>query len=96
MSYSFAILGATKAAALLLVTAEFDKIVASQACHQADRAQAVAAAEAFVGVLPDDDSKDVAVQMSGSLSGNWSGGDLTSIISANMSITARLVDKAAA
>ena len=94
MSYSFGFRAATKAEAKQKVAAELDKVVTQQSVHAKDRDQAQAAANAFIDVLDDDDSKDVSVSMNGSLSGNWSGNDLTSFTGANLSISASLVTKA--
>lgn len=68
MSYSFSVRAATKAAALAKIVAELDKVVAAQPVHAADRPQAQAAAEAFVGLLPVDESRDVNVSVNGSIS----------------------------
>lgn len=95
MSYSFGFKAANKSDARTKIVAELDKVVAQQSVHAKDRAQAEAAAIAFVDVLDDDDSKDVSVSMSGSLSGNWSGNDLTSFTGANVSVSAALVAKEA-
>lgn len=88
MSYSFQIRAANKAEAKQKVVAEFQKVSAAQACHKQDEAQALAAADAFIALVADDDTKDVVVTMHGSLSGNWSGGDLNSISGASVSVTA--------
>lgn len=78
MSYSFQVRGSTKAEAIEKVKAEMAKVVEVQPVHAADQAQAVAAAESFVALLPDDDARDVTVSLSGSVSssatGLWSGG----------------------
>ena len=88
MSYSFRVLGATKAAAKAAVAVEFEKVAANQACHERDKAQALEAAGAFIDLLVDDDTKDVVVNMSGSLSGTWSGSDVTTVTGAAVSISA--------
>ncbi|HKX44619.1 MAG TPA: hypothetical protein VJO99_25905 [Burkholderiaceae bacterium] len=93
MSYSFTVRGADKAAVALLVTAELDKVVASQTVHKADRNQAEAAAIAFIGVLPDDDTQDIQVSMNGSVS--WSGLDDAQLVtSAQVSVSASHVKRA--
>jgi hypothetical protein len=71
MSYSFNLRAATKADAKARVAAELAKVVQGQPIHEADRAQAQAAADAFIDVLPDDPSQDVSVNMSGSV--GWTG-----------------------
>lgn len=93
MSYSFQIRAANKAAAKAAVAAKFDQTAGTQACHARDKVQALAAADAFIDLLTDDESKDVSVTMSGSLSGQWQGSDVTSISSANLSVTAYQVNR---
>jgi len=95
MSYSFGVKAANKADAKAKIVIEFDKVVAQQGVHTKDRDQAQAAANAFVDLLDDDDTKDINVSMSGSLSGSWSGSNLTSFTGANVSVSAYLVDKVA-
>ena len=90
MSYSFNVKGATKAVALAAVIAELDKVVANQPIHAADRAQAQAAAEAFVGILPDaDESQEFHVSAAGWVS--WTPGP--TVMAANVSVTASLKAK---
>lgn len=88
MSYSFTVRAANKQAAKAAVAAKFDEVATQQACHHRDKAQACAAADAFVDLLNDDDSKDVVVAINGSLMGQWTGSDVTLIESAAVSITA--------
>jgi 3-hydroxyisobutyrate dehydrogenase-like beta-hydroxyacid dehydrogenase len=95
MSYSFNLRAPSKAAALAAVTAKMDEVAAQQACHQRDKAQAVAAAESFLALLPDDDTRDVAVNMSGYLAGTWQGSDVVNISSANMVVAVAMVPRAA-
>jgi hypothetical protein len=71
MSYSFTVRAASKADVKQLVATELDKVVANQPSHEVDRAQAESAACAFVDALPDDDTKDVQVNVHGSI--GWSG-----------------------
>ena len=74
MSYSFSVRGLTKDEARAAVAAEFDKVVASQPDHAADRDAAQAAAGAFIAALRDvADGEYVGVSVSGSLS--WQGTD---------------------
>lgn len=72
MSYSFSLKAASKAAAILAVGAKLDEIVAAQAVHSRDRAAILANAEAVIGLLADNDDKDVTVSCNGYLS--WSSG----------------------
>lgn len=93
MSYSFTVRAATKAEAKERVAAELEKVVASQSCHAADKAQAQAVADSFIDVLPDDDSKDVLVSMNGYVSGNWEGSTITRITSASVNVSVGLSAK---
>lgn len=67
MSFSFPARAATKAALKLVIAAELDKVVASQSAHSIDRDQIQAAAHAYIDVLADDESKDLAAQVNGSI-----------------------------
>jgi hypothetical protein len=69
MSYSIGVRAATKSLALAALAASFDtNVLPNQPVHQADKAQALAAAESMVNTLADDDSKDVSISLNGSLS----------------------------
>lgn len=91
MSYSFNVKALTKAVALQLVAAKLDEVVAQQPVHAADRQQALDAATAFVGLLPEDETREVVVSVSGYLSGQWSGSDLAQLSGASVSVNASLV-----
>jgi hypothetical protein len=95
MSYSISARGATKALALAALGCLFDSnVVATQPVHAADKQQALAAAESFAGILPDDDSKDVSIRMNGSLSWQNVGDDSERRFSwASVSVEVTLVDK---
>ena len=67
MSYSFSTVQKDKAAAIAKVAEELASIVNHQPVHKADQAVVQAAAEAVIGVLPDDPAQDIAVSVSGSL-----------------------------
>lgn len=85
MSYSFSIDATTKAEAKDKVAAELDKVVQQQPIHVVDRKQARDAVEAFVSLLPDDDTKDLHVSVSGSVA--WAGPqDEPVVTGANISI----------
>ena len=90
MSYSFGVIKPTKEEAIEAVAVELDKVVATQPIHALDRDQALAAAGAFVRMLPDDPAKDVNVSVSGSVS--WQGvyPDSHTISGANVSVSASL------
>jgi hypothetical protein len=96
MSYSFQIRASTKTAAKAAVAIKFDEVIGYQKCHERDKAQALAAANAFIDLLPDVEEKHVGVNMAGSLCGKWDGTDVVHIESANVGVTAYLVDRAAA
>ena len=89
MSFSFGIKAATKADAITQAVAKMDEVVASQDKHSGDAKLVKATVEAYVGLLGDDESKDVALSVSGWLS--WSVAHTTA---ANISVTASLVDRA--
>jgi hypothetical protein len=97
MSYSFNVKGATPAVALELAAAEMAKVVASQPCHAQDQAQALAAAKAVMEPLITDDSKDVSLSVTGSVT--W-GPPYTiepgkeKIVACTISVAASLVPRA--
>jgi hypothetical protein len=92
MSYSFIVRAVDKADAALKVAAELDKVVEAQSIHAADRHQAEAAAVAFIGLLPDDDTKAVQVNLHGSV-GFEGTADAPKFINASVGISASLVSK---
>lgn len=92
MSYSFQIRAKTKAEAMVAVAQRLDEIATGQHCHKRDKDEALSTARLFVNLLPDNDAKEVTVTMSGSLSGQWQGSDVTVISSVNVMVTAALVD----
>lgn len=93
MSYSFSVRGATKAEIIGKVAAEFDKVVASQPVHSADRAHAQACAEAFLGFIPDDPGgQDFYISVSGSVGWNGTLGAHV-LTSAGVNVSASLVNK---
>jgi hypothetical protein len=72
MSYSFAVVAATKDAAIAAIAAKFDEMMASQPVHARDREAVLANSSAVIGLLDDQDDKDIAVSCNGYLS--WSNG----------------------
>lgn len=68
MSYSFSVRAASKVEALALVAQKLTEVVQAQPTHSIDMASASRAVESFVALLPDDDSKDVAISVNGSIS----------------------------
>lgn len=95
MSYSFTVRAATKTQAKGKVAAEFEKVASAQVCHERDKQQALAAANAFIDLLVEDESLDVVVSMHGSLTGHWTGSDATHITGASVSVNAGLASKEA-
>ena len=93
MSYSFSVRAASKAEAKTLVKEKFLQACASQACHERDKVQALAVADSFIDLLTDDDSKDVGVSMNGSLTGQWTGFDVTRIEGSSVSVNAYLATR---
>lgn len=90
MSYAFSVRAPNKAAACQQVEEELSKVVASQPIHKKDQDQALVAALEFIGLLRDDESRDVSVSVSGYLS--WEGVDAAGgITGTNISVTATLV-----
>jgi hypothetical protein len=67
MSYSFTVHAHDKASAKTMIADELKQIVAKQGVHSADFEQAGAAADAFVDLLDDDDTRDVTAKVSGTL-----------------------------
>ena len=94
MSYSFNVRAADKADACAKVTAELDKVVASQPIHEADRAQAQTAAEAFTALLGEPgENQEISVSVSGSISKWADGAQLQSVTGAGVSISASILTK---
>lgn len=94
MSYSIGVRAASKAEAKQALADKFDTtVMPHQKVHAKDRDQALAAAAAFIDLLPEDESKDLSVSMSGSLSGDWQGGDLVNLTGAGVNVYVNLVAK---
>lgn len=96
MSYSFQKRGATKAILMAMVIAELDNVVSAQPVHVADRAQAQAAAEAFLDIVPDaDETQDYYVSVSGSVTYKWDGANnkIKGVTGASINVSASLVQK---
>lgn len=93
MSYSFTTRAASKAAALLAISAKLDELVTQQPVHEVDRRQVQQVADAMVSLLPDDDSRDVAVSISGYVSGSWNGPALLALGTVAVSVNAALMSR---
>lgn len=90
MSYSFLIKADTKNEANLKIEAEFDRVIANQPSHAADKEAASDAAKAFVAVLREPNPVEyIGVSVSGSLS--WS--DENDFTSASISVSAYVAQK---
>jgi hypothetical protein len=74
MSYSFTFRAPSKAEAKTRVAAELAKVAANHPINRIGQSEAEAATAAFIDLLPDDDSKDVYVSVSGSV--GWIGEDV--------------------
>ena len=95
MSYSFTFRSKNKTEAKARVAVELDRVAQGQSCHERDKHQAQAAADAFIDLLVEDETKGGFISMSGSLTGSWTGSDVTRITGANLSVNAGLADKQA-
>jgi hypothetical protein len=94
MSYSFNVRAHTDEEVIDSIAAEFDKVIASQPIHEADRGQAAAAAEAFLEIIPaPTEDQDYSVSVSGSV--GWTGtlGEGAVVTSASVQVSASLVAK---
>lgn len=86
MSYSFSIKASTKNEACTLVAAEWDKVVAGQPTHAADRQAAQDVAKAIIGVLREPAADEsICVSMNGSLSWRGEAPNLFNAASVNVS-----------
>lgn len=94
MSYSFSIKADSKARAEIDVRDQLVKVCEQQKVHTHDCDQAQAAAEAFIRLLADDNTKDVVVNVSGSLGWESTASGDPSFMSANLSVQAYLTRRA--
>lgn len=67
MSYSFNVRAASAALAMTAVSTKLDEVVASQPVHEADKEQALAAAEAFLTLVPEKEGHEYSVSVNGSV-----------------------------
>jgi hypothetical protein len=98
MSYSFDFTVATKAEAKDRVATEFDTIVSVQPVHKRDRNAALAATHTFIDMLADNDTKDIRVNVHGSVSYPWSAdmdAEAAPLSQASVGVSAWHVPKAA-
>lgn len=92
MSYSFHIKAADKASAVEQVKSEFERIRTSQPAHDADAEQAIAACEAFLGVIhdPAGDGEEILLNVHGSISHMGERGVKVAQIGINAQVASKL------
>ncbi len=78
-------------AAAAVPEAKGPKVLVAQPSHSADISAVMSSACTFVDALDDCADKDVVVDASGSVSGHWSGMDVTNLTNVNTMIKAYLV-----
>lgn len=94
MSFSFNARAATKALVLAAVAAEMAKVVEAQPVHKHDAEAVQAAAETYVGLIPEPtDKQDVIVAASGWLEWQDSSENEPAFVGASVSVSARLIAK---
>ena len=90
MSFSFTARGATAALALAAVAAEMAKVVEAQPIHKHDAEAVAATAGAYVGLLPEDETRDVIVACHGYV--EYQGTDAApEFVGVNVGVNARLI-----
>ena len=95
MSYSFAVRGASKSAAILAVAEEMAAIVKAQPIHARDAQHIKAASRSFIDVLNHDLTQDIEVRVAGGLQSSDNGAT-SAITGASVNISAALVPRKAA
>lgn len=96
MSYSFTFRATTKHEARTHAREEFAKIVEFQPVHIQDQELALTALELYLGVLTEDDSRDIQVAMHGSISYEWAAELVPAevpLVAAAVSVSAHFVPK---
>lgn len=91
MSYSFTVRAATKAEAKRKVAEELAKVVELQPVHAEDRPEAQAAADGFIDLVREDETKELQISVNGSL--GWNEPEV--FCSAGFSVSVYLQPKAA-
>ena len=92
MSFSFTVRGATAALALAAVAAEMAKVVEAQPVHKHDTEAVQKTAEAYVGLLPEDESRDVVVACHGYVEYHNTDAE-PYFVGVNVGVSARLLAK---
>ncbi|WP_036010805.1 hypothetical protein [Bradyrhizobium yuanmingense] len=91
MSYSFSVVGRTKADAKQAIADSFANVVSGQPSHAADRDAAVAVAGAMVDVMTDPaDGEEIHVSIHGSLSWRHDAPETFTSASVGVSATVRV------
>jgi hypothetical protein len=94
MSYTFQLRATNKIEAHNKVKEQLDIVARNQVCHNRDKAIHLAALGAQLTLLDEPTiDQDINVAMSGSLTGQWVGSDVTQCYGANLSIGVALVNK---
>lgn len=94
MSYQFQLRAPTKTEAREKVKDQLNLVARNQVCHEKDKAIHLAALGAMLTMLDDPTiNQDINVIMSGSLTGQWVGSDVTQVYGANLSISVALTNK---
>lgn len=94
MSYSFTLKATSKSEALAAVSSKIDEIVQQQPCHAADRAQVLAAVDAFVVLCPEPgDNEELSVAVNGYVSGEWEQGNLAKLKGVSFHVSAGVSQK---
>jgi hypothetical protein len=83
MSYSFVVMAENKADAKANVVQQFATVVAGFPAHAKDESAVIALANAFIDLVPDDDTMNVQLHIYGSLS--ITGDDSLAGVGANVS-----------
>lgn len=96
MSFSFSVLAATMAAALVMVDEKVDEVVASQPVHAADAEAIKATARAYAALVEEKDGHDVSINVNGYVSweGTLGGDDPVTIRGATISVSVGLAARA--
>jgi hypothetical protein len=93
MSYSFSVKAPNREAAIDQAYFELNKVADRDAPHRFDVKAAQTAVAAFINTLGDDDSLDVAVSMSGSVSVQGRQGEPQSVTNVGTSISVSQVSR---
>lgn len=97
MSFSLSVRAPTIAAALAAAAVKLDEVVVQQPTHSVDREAIGLVAAAYCDMIgKDDETTDVQINLSGSLSWRWEGDKAVAVTSAQLSCGVMRVPRAAA